>query len=90
MLDDVLSAVDAQVARWILKNAILGPLVKQQTRVLCTHNVQVILINHLNFHNCHPKHVWKIAIKGLDHYCYRTHRRNKMTKYQISDPKFLG
>ncbi|EXB55132.1 ABC transporter C family member 13 [Morus notabilis] len=42
MLDDVLSAVDAQVARWILFNAILGPLMKQHTRVLCTHNVQAI------------------------------------------------
>ncbi|PON89300.1 ATP-binding cassette containing protein [Trema orientale] len=42
MLDDVLSAVDAQVARWILCHGILGPLMKHQTRVLCTHNVQAI------------------------------------------------
>ncbi|KAL5574463.1 hypothetical protein UlMin_016162 [Ulmus minor] len=42
MLDDVLSAVDAQVARWILYNCIMGPLMKQQTRILCTHNVQAI------------------------------------------------
>ncbi|KAM7471627.1 hypothetical protein LguiA_009810 [Lonicera macranthoides] len=42
MLDDVLSAVDAQVARWILSNAILSPLVNQHTRVLCTHNIQAI------------------------------------------------
>ncbi|KAL6144938.1 hypothetical protein ACLB2K_055628 [Fragaria x ananassa] len=42
ILDDVLSAVDARVARCILYNAILGPLMKQQTRVLCTHNVQAI------------------------------------------------
>lgn len=42
MLDDVLSAVDAQVAQWILYNAILGPLMDQQTRVLCTHNIQAI------------------------------------------------
>ncbi|OVA01330.1 ABC transporter [Macleaya cordata] len=42
MLDDVLSAVDAQVARWILYKAILGPLMNKQTRVLCTHNVQAI------------------------------------------------
>lgn len=41
MLDDVLSAVDAQVARWILHNAILGPFMDQKTRILCTHNVQV-------------------------------------------------
>ncbi|OAY37002.1 hypothetical protein MANES_11G066800v8 [Manihot esculenta] len=42
MLDDVLSAVDAEVARFILHNAILGPLMDQKTRVLCTHNVQAI------------------------------------------------
>ncbi|KAB1218804.1 ABC transporter C family member 13 [Morella rubra] len=42
LLDDVLSAVDAQVAQWILHKAILGPLMKQHTRVLCTHNVQAI------------------------------------------------
>ncbi|XP_058067672.1 ABC transporter C family member 13 isoform X3 [Magnolia sinica] len=42
MLDDVLSAVDAQVARWILRNAILGHLMDQKTQILCTHNVQAI------------------------------------------------
>ncbi|XP_044487071.1 ABC transporter C family member 13 isoform X3 [Mangifera indica] len=42
MLDDVLSAVDAQVARWILSNGIMGPLMSQKTRILCTHNVQAI------------------------------------------------
>ncbi|KAK2371660.1 multidrug resistance-associated protein [Trifolium repens] len=42
MLDDVLSAVDVQVARWILHNAILGPLMKGKTRLLCTHNTQAI------------------------------------------------
>ncbi|KAJ4718638.1 ABC transporter family protein [Melia azedarach] len=42
MLDDVLSAVDAQVARWILSNGIMGPLMLQRTRILCTHNVQAI------------------------------------------------
>ncbi|KAI7753670.1 hypothetical protein M8C21_015812 [Ambrosia artemisiifolia] len=42
MLDDVLSAVDAQVASWILSNAILGPLMDQKTRILCTHNIQAI------------------------------------------------
>jgi ATP-binding cassette subfamily C (CFTR/MRP) protein 10 len=49
MLDDVLSAVDAQVAHWILCNAILGPLMKQHTRVLCTHNVQVIPFKRYGF-----------------------------------------
>lgn len=42
MLDDVLSAVDAHVARWILNNAIKGPLMTQKTRLLCTHNMQAI------------------------------------------------
>ncbi|GFZ04617.1 multidrug resistance-associated protein 11 [Actinidia rufa] len=42
MLDDVLSAVDAHVACWILNEAILGPLMNQHTRILCTHNVQAI------------------------------------------------
>ncbi|XP_050232753.1 ABC transporter C family member 13 isoform X2 [Mercurialis annua] len=42
MLDDVLSAVDAEVARCILQNAILGPLLVEKTRLLCTHNVQAI------------------------------------------------
>ncbi|XP_057968870.1 ABC transporter C family member 13 isoform X3 [Malania oleifera] len=42
ILDDILSAVDAQVAWWILNNAILGPLMDKQTRILCTHNIQAI------------------------------------------------
>ncbi|XP_022998363.1 ABC transporter C family member 13 isoform X3 [Cucurbita maxima] len=42
MLDDVLSAVDAQVADWILRNAILGPLAQKRTRILSTHNHQAI------------------------------------------------
>ncbi|XP_020530905.1 ABC transporter C family member 13 isoform X3 [Amborella trichopoda] len=42
LLDDVLSAVDAHVASWILKNAILGPLMEQKTRIMCTHNIQAI------------------------------------------------
>ncbi|XP_020268555.1 ABC transporter C family member 13 [Asparagus officinalis] len=42
LLDDILSAVDSQVAVLILQKAILGPLMNQKTRVLCTHNVQAI------------------------------------------------
>lgn len=42
LLDDVLSAVDAHVACSILNDAILGPLMNNQTRVLCTHNVQAV------------------------------------------------
>lgn len=44
MLDDVLSAVDAHVARSILQHAILGPLMKKETRILCTHNTQAIYL----------------------------------------------
>ncbi|KAJ7951988.1 ABC transporter C family member 13 [Quillaja saponaria] len=42
MLDDILSAVDAQVAQWILNNAILGPPMQDKTRLLCTHNIQAM------------------------------------------------
>ncbi|XP_031737700.1 ABC transporter C family member 13 isoform X2 [Cucumis sativus] len=42
MLDDVLSAVDAQVADWILRHAILGSLAQKRTRILSTHNNQAI------------------------------------------------
>lgn len=41
LLDDILSAVDSQVASWILHRTILGPLMNQKTRILCTHNPQV-------------------------------------------------
>ena len=49
MLDDILSAVDAHVAKWILQNAILGPLMEHKTCVLCTHNVQVISLISVGF-----------------------------------------
>ncbi|KAL9250967.1 ABC transporter C family member 13-like protein [Drosera capensis] len=42
LLDDVLSAVDAHVARCILHNGILGPLMEGQARLLCTHNIEAI------------------------------------------------
>ncbi|EPS71658.1 hypothetical protein M569_03101, partial [Genlisea aurea] len=42
LLDDVLSAADAHVAREILYNAILGPIMNRKTRILCTHNIQAI------------------------------------------------
>ncbi|XP_015069978.1 ABC transporter C family member 13 isoform X4 [Solanum pennellii] len=42
LLDDILSAVDAHVGSSILQNAILGPPMNQQTRILCTHNIQAI------------------------------------------------
>ncbi|KAM3380564.1 ABC transporter C family member 13 isoform X1 [Capsicum galapagoense] len=42
LFDDILSAVDAHVGCSILHNAILGPPMNQQTRILCTHNIQAI------------------------------------------------
>ncbi|KAJ3683780.1 hypothetical protein LUZ60_014007 [Juncus effusus] len=42
LLDDILSAVDSQVALRILNHTILGPLMHHKTRVLCTHNLQAI------------------------------------------------
>lgn len=47
MLDDVLSAVDVQVADWILRNSILGYLAQKRTRILSTHNHQVVPLNVL-------------------------------------------
>ncbi|KMZ74266.1 ABC transporter C family member 13, partial [Zostera marina] len=42
LLDDILSAVDAHVGSWILHKAILGPLMRPKTCVLCTHSSQAI------------------------------------------------
>ncbi|XP_039119671.1 LOW QUALITY PROTEIN: ABC transporter C family member 13 [Dioscorea cayenensis subsp. rotundata] len=42
LLDDVLSAVDSQVACWILEKTMLSSLMNQKTRALCTHNLQAI------------------------------------------------
>ncbi|GBC08504.1 hypothetical protein RclHR1_08170012 [Rhizophagus clarus] len=42
-MDDILSAVDAQTARYIMNNCILGPLMKGRTRILVTHHVRLCL-----------------------------------------------
>ncbi|KAL6861150.1 hypothetical protein ACP4OV_016850 [Aristida adscensionis] len=42
LFDDILSAVDSQVASWILEKAIMGPQLKQKTRLISTHNLQAI------------------------------------------------
>uniref|UniRef100_J3MBW1 MRP-like ABC transporter n=2 Tax=Oryza brachyantha TaxID=4533 RepID=J3MBW1_ORYBR len=42
LFDDVLSSVDSQVASYILEKAIMGPQMKQKTRLLSTHNLQAI------------------------------------------------
>jgi ATP-binding cassette subfamily C (CFTR/MRP) protein 10 len=44
LFDDVLSSVDSQVASYILEKAIMGPKMKRKTRILSTHNLQVIFI----------------------------------------------
>ena len=38
LLDDVLAAVDAPVAAWLLEHAICGPLLSSKTRLLCSHS----------------------------------------------------
>ncbi|XP_024537956.1 ABC transporter C family member 13 isoform X1 [Selaginella moellendorffii] len=40
LLDDPLSAVDPHVAAWLMHHAIQGPLLRDKTRVLCTHHHQ--------------------------------------------------
>ncbi|CAB4491465.1 P-loop containing nucleoside triphosphate hydrolase protein [Rhizophagus irregularis] len=42
-MDDILSAVDAHTARYIMNNCILGPLMKGRTRILVTHHVRLCL-----------------------------------------------
>jgi ABC-type multidrug transport system fused ATPase/permease subunit len=39
LLDDCLSAVDSHTAKWIYDNCITGPLMKDRTCILVTHNV---------------------------------------------------
>ena len=38
MLDDILSAVDAHVANWLVKRLIQGPLLADKTRIVATHS----------------------------------------------------
>ncbi len=39
LLDDCLSAVDSHTAKWIFDNCITGPLMKNRTCILVTHNL---------------------------------------------------
>lgn len=39
LLDDCLSAVDAHTAKWIFDNCVMGPLMRDRTCILVTHNV---------------------------------------------------
>lgn len=39
LLDDCLSAVDSHTAQWIFNNCIKGPLMRERTCILVTHNI---------------------------------------------------
>lgn len=39
LLDDCLSAVDSHTAKWIFDNCVMGPLMRNRTCILVTHNV---------------------------------------------------
>jgi ABC-type multidrug transport system fused ATPase/permease subunit len=41
LLDDILSAVDTHVARWLFQNALTGELAHSRTRILVTHHVDI-------------------------------------------------
>ena len=41
LMDDCLSAVDSHTAQWIFSNCIRGPLMRERTCILVTHNVQL-------------------------------------------------
>jgi len=43
LLDDVLSAVDSHTGKWIFDKALLGPLMRNRTCILVTHNAGLCL-----------------------------------------------
>ncbi|KAL7329191.1 hypothetical protein PS15p_207334 [Mucor circinelloides] len=43
LMDDVLSAVDAHTAKHLYEKCLLGPLMKERTRVLITHHVKLCI-----------------------------------------------
>ncbi|CAO3645741.1 unnamed protein product [Cunninghamella blakesleeana] len=43
LMDDVLSAVDAYTAKHLYENCLIGPLMKNRTRILVTHHVQMCI-----------------------------------------------
>ena len=43
LLDDVLSAVDSHTQKWIFDQALMGPLMKNRTCILVTHNVSLCI-----------------------------------------------
>ena len=48
LLDDCLSAVDTQTARWIVERCIKGELMRARTCILVTHNVE-LTVKHAKF-----------------------------------------
>ncbi|KAG2237662.1 P-loop containing nucleoside triphosphate hydrolase protein [Thamnidium elegans] len=43
LMDDVLSAVDAHTAKHLYEKCLLGPLMKERTRILITHHVKLCI-----------------------------------------------
>ncbi|KAF2834040.1 putative ABC transporter [Ophiobolus disseminans] len=43
VIDDIFSAVDAHIARFILENSLFGPLGRNRTKILATHHVSLCL-----------------------------------------------
>ncbi|KAI6366360.1 ABC transporter 7 [Pyricularia grisea] len=48
LLDDCLSAVDSHTAQWIFNNCIRGPLMKDRTCIMVTHNIP-LCVPHSDF-----------------------------------------
>ncbi|KAH8878723.1 P-loop containing nucleoside triphosphate hydrolase protein [Thozetella sp. PMI_491] len=48
ILDDCLSAVDSHTAQWIFNNCIMGPLMRDRTCILVTHNIP-LCVPHSDF-----------------------------------------
>ncbi|CAO3630134.1 unnamed protein product [Mucor hiemalis] len=43
LMDDVLSAVDAHTAKHLYENCLMGPLMKNRTRILVTHHIKLCI-----------------------------------------------
>ncbi len=48
ILDDCLSAVDSHTAQWIFNNCIMGPLMRDRTCILVSHNIP-LCVPHSDF-----------------------------------------
>lgn len=61
LLDDVLAAVDASVAEWLLQHALCGPLLRHRTRILCSHSPACAQAADLLVHMCGGRIVGDIS-----------------------------